>query len=60
MRWVIYKFFVSLKAGNSVAFQVFQKMKSSMGSTSQYKFGVLTRIVRHMKERHMEGHTAPG
>jgi len=39
--------------------KVFQKMKSSMGSTSQYKFGVLTRIVRHMKERHMEGHDHP-
>ena len=42
-----------------LVFQVFQKMKSSMGSTSQYKFGVLTRIVRHMKERHMEGHDHP-
>ena len=43
----------------TVTSQVFQKMKSSMGSTSQYKFGVLTRIVRHMRERHMEGHDHP-
>ena len=39
--------------------QVFQKIKSSMGSTSQYKFGVLTRIVRHMRERHMAGEDHP-
>jgi len=39
--------------------KVFQKMKSSMGPTSQYKFGVLARIVRHMRERHMEGHDHP-
>ena len=39
--------------------QVFQKIKSSMGSTSQYKFGVLTRIVRHMRERHMQGEDHP-
>jgi len=39
--------------------KVFQKIKSSMGSTSQYKFGVLTRIVRHMKERHMGGEDHP-
>jgi len=39
--------------------KVFQKIKSSMGSTSQYKFGVLTRIVRHMRERHMAGEDHP-
>ena len=38
---------------------MFQKIKSSMGSTSQYKFGVLTRIVRHMRERHMQGEDHP-
>ena len=38
---------------------MFQKIKSSMGSTSQYKFGVLTRIVRHMRERHMAGEDHP-
>merc|ERR1712183_679324 len=37
----------------------FNKMKSSMGSSSQYKFGVLARIVRHMKSRHMEGEDHP-
>ena len=25
------------------------------GGSSQYKFAVLTKIVRHMKHRHMEG-----
>lgn len=39
--------------------KVFDKIKSSMGSTSQYKFGVLTRIVRHMRERHMAGEDHP-
>ena len=39
--------------------KVFDKIKSSMGSTSQYKFGVLTRIVRHMRERHMSGEDHP-
>ena len=39
--------------------KVFAKIKSQMGSTSQYKFGVLTRIVRHMKERHMAGEDHP-
>jgi len=37
----------------------FNKMKSTMGSSSQYKFGVLARIVRHMKARHMEGEDHP-
>jgi len=37
----------------------FNKMKSSMGSSSQYKFGVLARIVRHMKSRHMDGEDHP-
>ena len=26
-----------------------------MGGTSQYKFSVLSKIVRHMRHRHMEG-----
>jgi len=30
-----------------------------MGGTSQYKFSVLARIVRHMKSRHMEGEDHP-
>ena len=35
------------------------RMKNTMGSTSQYKFGVLARIVRHMKARHMDGEDHP-
>lgn len=35
------------------------RLKSSMGSSSQYKFGVLARIVRHMKARHMDGEDHP-
>ncbi|ROT69388.1 transcription initiation factor IIE subunit beta [Penaeus vannamei] len=31
----------------------------SMTGGSQYKFGVLTRIVRHMKTRHQDGETHP-
>jgi len=34
------------------------RMKS-MGASSQYKFGVLARIVRHMKSRHMDGEDHP-
>lgn len=34
-------------------------LKSMGGSSSQYKFGVLTRIVRHMKTRHMDGEDMP-
>lgn len=30
-----------------------------MTGGSQYKFGVLTRIVRHMKTRHQDGETHP-
>ena len=30
-----------------------------MGGGSQFKFGVLTKIVRHMKTRHMEGEDQP-
>ena len=30
-----------------------------MGTGSQFKFGVLTKIVRHMKNRHMEGEDHP-
>lgn len=36
-----------------------KRMKSSMGASSQYKFGVLARIVRHMKSRHMDGEDHP-
>lgn len=37
------------------------RMKNAMGSSSssQYKFGVLARIVRHMKARHMDGEDHP-
>merc|ERR1719495_2647049 len=35
------------------------RMKATMGSSSQYKFGVLARIVRHMKARHMDGEDHP-
>jgi len=35
------------------------RLKSTMGSSSQYKFSVLARIVRHMKSRHMEGEDHP-
>jgi len=35
------------------------KKSSAMGASSQYKFGVLARIVRHMKTRHMEGEDHP-
>jgi transcription initiation factor TFIIE subunit beta len=31
----------------------------NMGTTSQFKFSVLARIVRHMKNRHMEGEDHP-
>ncbi|XP_023320169.1 transcription initiation factor IIE subunit beta, partial [Eurytemora carolleeae] len=31
----------------------------SFGAGSQYKFGVLAKIVRHMKHRHMEGEDHP-
>jgi len=31
----------------------------AMGASSQYKFGVLARIVRHMRTRHMEGEDHP-
>ena len=31
------------------------QFKQMGGSSSQYKFGVLTKIVRHMRHRHMEG-----
>jgi len=35
------------------------KKSSNMGASSQYKFGVLARIVRHMKTRHMDGEDHP-
>lgn len=35
------------------------KRMKSMGASSQYKFGVLARIVRHMKSRHMDGEDHP-
>lgn len=35
------------------------RYKSVMSGGSQYKFGVLARIVRHMKTRHQEGETHP-
>ena len=40
-------------------FQLFPSLKSSLASmnSSQYKFGVLARIVRHMRSRHQEGDT---
>ena len=31
------------------------QLKQMGGSSSQFKFGVLTKIVRHMRHRHMEG-----
>jgi len=31
------------------------EQRKAMGASSQYKFGVLARIVRHMKSRHMDG-----
>jgi len=34
------------------------RMKA-MGASSQYKFGVLARIVRHMRSRHMDGEDHP-
>lgn len=34
------------------------RMKA-MGASSQYKFGVLARIVRHMRTRHMDGEDHP-
>ena len=35
------------------------KMKSMGQSGSQFRFGVLAKIVRHMKSRHMEGEDQP-
>ena len=35
------------------------QMKSMGQSGSQFKFGVLAKIVRHMKARHMEGEDQP-
>jgi len=35
------------------------EQRKAMGASSQYKFGVLARIVRHMKSRHMEGEDHP-
>ena len=34
-------------------------MKQLGGQSSAYKFGVLTKIVRHMKHRHMNGEDQP-
>ncbi|KAA0198997.1 hypothetical protein HAZT_HAZT011324 [Hyalella azteca] len=33
------------------------KSLAASGNSSQYKFGVLARIVRHMRSRHQEGET---
>jgi transcription initiation factor TFIIE subunit beta len=35
------------------------QMKSLGQGGSQFKFGVLAKIVRHMKSRHMEGEDQP-
>lgn len=35
------------------------KKSANMGASSQYKFGVLARIVRHMRSRHMDGEDHP-
>lgn len=35
------------------------EQRKAMGASSQYKFGVLARIVRHMKSRHMDGEDHP-
>ncbi|XP_019865022.1 general transcription factor IIE subunit 2 [Aethina tumida] len=43
---------------NSTATQDLNAYKSASGS-SQYRFGVLTKIVKHMKTRHLEGETHP-
>lgn len=37
---------------------IFERYKTSTGS-SQYRFGVLAKIVKHMKTRHQEGETYP-
>lgn len=37
---------------------LFCRYKTATGS-SQYRFGVLTKIVKHMKTRHQEGETHP-
>jgi len=53
------KGFISRPTSSSEKVNV-NKLKSSMGgSSSQYKFGVLARIVRHMKARHMDGEDHP-
>jgi len=36
-----------------------KKSGANMGASSQYKFGVLARIVRHMRSRHMDGEDHP-
>jgi len=52
------KGFISRPVSSSEKVNV-NKLKSTMGSSSQYKFGVLARIVRHMKARHMDGEDHP-
>lgn len=41
------------------AFVPFARSYKSMSGSSQYRFGVLAKIVRHMKVRHLDGDDHP-